>query len=1508
MGSLLPSLRELLGDEYSLPTTVRSDVRFFLRELQVAGVAFREMASMEGNLDDDVILWVKEETALFYEILAILDNFQAHLRSMNPGPSGLLEGFIAKMKFKWANDRAVRQFARKFSNATHLQLEVSDRRERYRIDPPYVTMLPHRQDELGLENGVEIDLATAEKLTEIEDMYRMPSRVKDEIRFLKRDLQSMHVALRWIASVPALDEVTKAWADDMKEVYCDITNIVDNFQAGSIVADPPIGLKGFIGMTNLKFKIRTAMALRRFQAEIRDMKSCLLEMSQRRERYLLECDVPRHTSKETIDHRSPDLQQDPTSLVGLEGPTDMLVKLLIEETSTSTYSHGLKLASIVGVAGVGKTTLAKAVYHSLAQRFDCTAWVSMSSRSALRSILGELLHQISQDCHHEINQDCHVMHLDERQLVNRIEQTLQNKRCFFVFDDIRDLSTWEKEWKVIQIALIGKNSNWCAVLQTSRNNDVGQVAGGTVYKLEPLSGIFSRQLLYRRLFGSEHKCPRELEDLSGNLLEKCSFIPLAIITTSNLLAGQKLTTEAWQAVHDSNYLAVSDGTKKILGPTYADLSPYLQSCLLYLSMFKKGSVISVDRLIWGWITEGFVIHDQESPLTLREIGETYLGELINRNLIVRVGIDAVRVLNFVHELIISLSAEENFAVILDGRKEKSLPEIVYRLSIQGNTDLPGGRLRRARSLVAYGDAKLMPPLLEFKDLRVLDLAGCRDTLQNSHLAGIRDSFFLRYLVIGGKYITDIPKEIGGLSFLQLLDLKESSVKELTESVFLLRHLKCLCVNSRTKISTGIGKMESLEELGEINISKQELLEELCNLTKLRVLRMSIWSWDESFSEALFGYLRSLVVNEQNMQSLAIRTTCSLHSLDKLNAVTEQAPFRLKKLEISQSTFNTVPTWISSLQYLTSLSIEVYKLSQKEIDMLGNLKILALSLTLKHAPEGWFGSDGFRKLASFHFLCNAMGKIFGPGSMPKLERLKLSFQASRTKDEFEAFDFGLENLSTLQHTHVEINCFSATIHVVEDAVAAIQKTINTEYLEIQRVREKDMLENEVLQCTEDIKSPDGDNNLAACADPDIPMAIPPEVCAQPNFDRTDQVSRISQVMVENMHLRLQLLNHDLKFKKMLSDIHVKDSEIVQAARGRVEDLMEQVLNISCGLSDELGIVEVQPSELYNKTKSSGQHERHIPADEQNSTIVKNAQESDGGKSSSVLENQNKFVSYDIPNPTQMEPGETTNVSQETMCNGKDKQTIAQIISCKPSEVLVHIEDVSIPKKIIEILDKEFAHDGPEKYLDDKLVNATIYCLRHKYLEEIRDGGKVFLENTETCQLLQRDGKHAMPKDSLEKSENLKRAINYLNHDMIFLPLNWEQHWYLAVVSAKQHEIQLLDSMPSKNTEREELKLTLKGIEIYLELAAEEQTIKMNSWSDLKVASWKVRMVEGLPKQKDRSSCGLFMLKYMEYWTGDRLSVNFTQEDITQFRRDLVPMLVNSPLNKMNNNKKTEGQES
>jgi hypothetical protein len=357
------------------------------------------------------------------------------------------------------------------------------------------------------------------------------------------------------------------------------------------------------------------------------------------------------------------------------------------------------------------------------------------------------------------------------------------------------------------------------------------------------------------------------------------------------------------------------------------------------------------------------------------------------------------------------------------------------------------------------------PLSRFQELRVLDLAGFDDFLQNKDLMGIGDLYFLKCLVLGSKWIAEIPKEIGNLLFLQTLDLRATSVTELPASVLLARQLKRLYVNSRTKIPDGIGKLEDLEEIGDMNVSKTELLEELRSLTKLILLRIAIWSWDYSYGDSVLEALVRLLA-EGRIQTLSILTCCSLRFLYRLDA--GLAPPSLQKLEISHNALVALPRWIFSLENLSFLSVEVHKLSQEIIDMLGQLQnLLVLSLTSKHAPEhnSRFGNraDGFRKLTGFHFASNAMGKVFGPArTLLNLKRLKLSFHVSRTKDISPGFDFGLENLRSVEHVNVGIICFHASRRVVEEAESAIQRAIYTcrgcrPNLRMQRLREQDMVD-------------------------------------------------------------------------------------------------------------------------------------------------------------------------------------------------------------------------------------------------------------------------------------------------------------------------------------------------------------------------------------------------------------------------------------------------------------------
>lgn len=208
-----------------------------------------------------------------------------------------------------------------------------------------------------------------------------------------------------------------------------------------------------------------------------------------------------------------------------------------------------------------------------------------------------------------------------------------------------------------------------------------------------------------------------------------------------------------------------------------------------------------------------------------------------------------------------------------------------------------------RSLVVSVDASLIPPLSQCLDLRVLDLGRCY-SIQNDALRDVGNLFHLQCLIIGSKHVTCLPESIGNLIFLETVDLRESGVTKLPDSIVHVKQLKCLYVNSHMKLPHWIGKMESLQELGDMNISTPDIMKALCNLTKLKVLKIALWSWDEIYNDHLFDYLRSLVMCGKSIQSLSIMTCCSLYFNDNLNL--GLIPEALQKLEIKHSVFFALP--------------------------------------------------------------------------------------------------------------------------------------------------------------------------------------------------------------------------------------------------------------------------------------------------------------------------------------------------------------------------------------------------------------------------------------------------------------------------------------------------------------------------------------------------------------------------------------------------------------------------
>ncbi|RCV30760.1 hypothetical protein SETIT_6G121100v2 [Setaria italica] len=122
-----------------------------------------------------------------------------------------------------------------------------------------------------------------------------------------------------------------------------------------------------------------------------------------------------------------------------------------------------------------------------------------------------------------------------------------------------------------------------------------------------------------------------------------------------------------------------------------------------------------------------------------------------------------------------------------------------------------------------------------------------------------------------------------------------------------------------------------------------------------------------------------------------------------------------------------------------------------------------------------------------------------------------------------------------------------------------------------------------------------------------------------------------------------------------------------------------------------------------------------------------------------------------------------------------------------------------------------------------------------------------------------------------------SFNKCLDDKVFLPMRVQTHWFLVVVNAYLRTVQV------------------EGLHCYLEIIQTDEKVDYHRWKDFNVRTWDIDMLGGLPQQDDRTSSGLFMLKYMEHWNGYRLQKGFTQNLIDEFRSKLAAILVNSVFN-------------
>jgi disease resistance protein RPM1 len=243
-----------------------------------------------------------------------------------------------------------------------------------------------------------------------EEFFKLKN-LRKEIKFINDELIGMKDALEGLSYLDELDLQTKRWRDIVREMSYDIEDIIDDFMQNIAGSNKPSGF-----VSNTIERLRTLRARHKIAGQIEDIKNLVIETSARHQRYKLDTPL---SSNVVTDPRVVTLYENVANLVGVEAPTNELVNFLAADDKQ------LKMVSIVGFGGLGKTTLANVVYGRLKGTFNKCAFVPVSQKPNIPKLLHSLLSQLGSSTYSH-NSELNV-------LLDQLREHLQNNRYMLYF-------------------------------------------------------------------------------------------------------------------------------------------------------------------------------------------------------------------------------------------------------------------------------------------------------------------------------------------------------------------------------------------------------------------------------------------------------------------------------------------------------------------------------------------------------------------------------------------------------------------------------------------------------------------------------------------------------------------------------------------------------------------------------------------------------------------------------------------------------------------------------------------------------------------------------------------------------------------------------------------------------------------------------------------------------------------------------------------------------------------
>ncbi|GLU17200.1 hypothetical protein SLE2022_335910 [Rubroshorea leprosula] len=499
--------------------------------------------------------------------------------------------------------------------------------------------------------GPIVDATISKVISAATEQINLAVSWKAELRRLCNKLTMIRALLEDADRKQVGDSAVKLWLENLRDVAREAEDVLDEVVYERLKQEVQIQNQMkkevclFFTFSN-PFIFRLKMA-----NKIKNLIASIVEINEEATQFGLQSRYAIHEPRSNPQTASSSPGYCPRVL-GREDDVSKIVDLLIDPSNKEPFS----VISVVGMGGLGKTTLAKSVqtHEKIVRNFDKIMFICVSEDFDVKRVLKEMLESLTKE-------GCSIE--NQATLVERIRDLLKNENYLLILDDV-----WNEDklkWEALRGCLLEINKNKVSrMVVTTRSEKVAAIMGTFRKHLYPLQGLDDEQwwsIIEQRAFGGSSVPNLELEAIGRQIAKKCKGVPLVANVIGASLSDRRDTGE-WVSVNNSfdARSSLEDDSRawtiRVLQLSFDRLpNTTLKHCFACCSIFPKDWEIEKEMLIQLWMAEGFLQPSQGS--SMEDISNKYFNDLLSYSLFLEEKRDSTRKIKSckMHDLIHDLA-------------------------------------------------------------------------------------------------------------------------------------------------------------------------------------------------------------------------------------------------------------------------------------------------------------------------------------------------------------------------------------------------------------------------------------------------------------------------------------------------------------------------------------------------------------------------------------------------------------------------------------------------------------------------------------------------------------------------------------------------------------------------------------------------------------------------------------------------------------------------------------